>query len=323
MAPQPEQYLSLPEGRTLAYAHAGDPNGREIVLFFHGVFGVGAINILAPIVVERKAHYISPTLPGWGNSSVPSKSKPYHVSLCDDITALLTHLHPDTEGLRIYIGGGSFGTVIAQILFGASYELFPYGKYIVGMLLAAPFSPPHIHEGFTRGLTWANYFAVGPPSRFIPGHLIMRIGAVAMKSKVNTPEKAAGFIHEFAFKKMTRKEREAYEKWMERKGMKEGDMEKFMGMNTYTSVHKTWDGFIQVPDVIQGDWGGYDPTKLDEDRKKVFVLISVSKGDQDTRPMGEWLAETLPNARIRHEEGGHMSGLYVMDDILAELLTTI
>ncbi|CAL1701459.1 unnamed protein product [Somion occarium] len=312
-----EEYLELPGGRTLAYAHGGNPSSKQVVIFLHGVFGVGRVTRLPPVFVEKGVHFIAPTLPGWGNSSLPRKSTTFHDYLYQATTALITHLHPDTNGLKLYIGGGSYGTIAAQMLYGASYHVFPLGRHIAGLLLLAAFSPPRVHRTYAKCLSWSNYIAIGPPSRYLP---TLQLGKLMMKNKVNTPERAVAFIHDFGFKKMTPKEREAYERFMQTKGLEEGQMEKEIGENAYRSVANTWEGFLTVADVFQSDWGGYDPTRLDEEHARKPVLVVMTKEDLDNTRMGEWLVKNMPNAHGRYEEGGHMAALFVLDDIWVDFL---
>ncbi len=64
--PTNEHLLSLPNGGTLAYAQAGNPASSDVVIFFHGVFGVGSIKRIPPVLKEKDILLLHPTLPGWG-----------------------------------------------------------------------------------------------------------------------------------------------------------------------------------------------------------------------------------------------------------------
>ena len=206
--------------------------------------------------------------------------------------------------------------MIAQMLYGAPYEVFPLGRQIAGLLLLAPFSPPHVHKGYTKCLSWANYIAIGPPSRYLP---TLKLGKIMLQNKVNTLEKATAFIHEFGFKKMTPKEREVYERHKEMRGMEDGELERSIGEGTFKSVANGWDGFLAVADVFHSGWGGYDPTSLDDEHAKPVVLV-MNHEDRDNRLMGEWLLKNMRNAHGRFEEGGHMASIFVMDDIWEDFL---
>ena len=317
-----EHFLERPHGRTVAYAHAGNLVSSEVVLFFHGVFGVGDASRLPPILEEKDVHYIAPTLPGWGKSSPPPHSQPFHQCLYEDVAALVTHLHPQSERLRLYIAGGSYGTVAAQMLYGASYDHFPLGQRIVGLLLLAPFSPPRIHKGFAQCLSWQNYVALGPPSRVIPFNLTQRMGILLFRSKVDSPQHAAEFIHQFGFQKLDPSERQAYEKWKETRGLEEGEAEKGIGQSVHHSVATTWEGFLKVPSVVNSDWGGYDPRSIHSDRK-VPVLVVMNNGDRDHKLMGEWLVRNMKDCTARYDAGGHMASMFFMDEIWAEFMSLI
>lgn len=114
-----QKHLALNGGRSIAYAEAGDLNSNTLVIFFHGVFAIGNASRLSPVLVEKAVHFLAPTLPGWGESSSVPPSSTFASCLTEDMNALITHLHPDTSQLKIYICGGSYGTVAAQILYGA------------------------------------------------------------------------------------------------------------------------------------------------------------------------------------------------------------
>lgn len=315
-----EEYLQLEGGRVLAYAHTGNTSSNNVVIFLHGVFGVGRVNpkTIAPVFIEKGVHHLAPTLPGWGNSSPPPASTTFHDYLYEVITILVTHFHPDTSSIKLYISGGSYGTMAAQMLYGAPYDVFPLGRQIAGVMLIAPFSPPHIHKNYTKCLSWANYTAIGPPSRYLP---TMKLGKVMMEDKVNTLEKAAAFIHDFGFKKMTPGEREAFERFKEKHGIADGETEKTMGEGVYSSVAKTWEGFFAVAKVFHSGWGGYDPTSLDDEHARKPVLLVMTHEDKDNKLMGEWLLKNMRNVRGRYEEGGHMASVFVLDDIWADFLS--
>ncbi|KAJ3739468.1 hypothetical protein DFH05DRAFT_513554 [Lentinula detonsa] len=75
-------------------------------------------------------------------------------SLPGDIYTLLHHLHPEPTNLKLHICAHSFGCVAAQILYGAPYLLFPYGRCIAGLILLNPLSPPHCHKDYWKFLSW-------------------------------------------------------------------------------------------------------------------------------------------------------------------------
>ncbi|PPQ77306.1 hypothetical protein CVT25_010889 [Psilocybe cyanescens] len=315
-----EKYLQLPDGRTLAYSDNGNPSSSCLVIFFHGAFGVGNASHLQPILIEKDVHFIAPTLPGWGSSSPRNKVVPFHVSLASDISYLIKQLHPRDENLRIYIAGGSFGTVPAQILYGASFDIFPHGRDIKGCMVLAPFSPFKLHKGYAKTMTTPNYMAVGPPTQYIPFHLLPRLSSFYMKGKLQSVEDAEVFVREKLFDTMQAEEKDAFNKWKEDHGKQEGEVEREFAGNMVRSVAKTWDGYLEIADVIHGDWG-FKPDALDEEHTRRPILIVGSEGDtMAPDAMAKWLAATYKNAHLRSINGGHLAALFHLNNLWKELL---
>ncbi|PPQ69448.1 hypothetical protein CVT26_002858 [Gymnopilus dilepis] len=315
-----ESYLDLPDGRRLAYASSGDPTSSCLVIFFHGVFGVGVAEPISPSsVLAKGVHCINPTLQGWGTSSPAPKGVPYHVTLAKDTTALINHLHPDDSNLRIFVAGGSFGTVPAQMLYGAPFDLFPHGRNIVGCLLLAPFSPFKYHKDYTKTMAMANYIAIGPPSQWIPFNLFQRLAAHYLKGKLRSKATAEAFVREEIFDKMKDEEKAAFKKWREERGKKEGEVEARFASNMFRSVEHTWDGYMAMADICHSDWG-FRPDTLDEEHNRRPILIVGSEGDTMTPDaMAKWLAANYKNSRYRSLSGGHLAALFHIEDIWREL----
>ncbi|KIM37899.1 hypothetical protein M413DRAFT_448165 [Hebeloma cylindrosporum] len=314
-----EKYLDLPGGRRLAYAEIGNPSSSILVVFFHGAFGVGTANYLQKYLVEKDVHFVAPTLAGWGKSSPRSKGTSFHVALASDTTALIDHLHPEKEGLKIYIAGGSFGTVPAQMLYGASFELFPAGRNVAGCMALAPFSPFKLHKDHAKSMTVPNYIAVGPPSQYIPFNLLQRLGSVALKHKMNTPEKAEAFVRQTLFDKMDEAEKAEFAKWREETGKVEGQTEREFGLNMMRSVQDSWQGFMEMADAINGDWG-FAPKDLDEEHNARPILLVTSEGDaMAPDAMAKWLAESYKNGHCRSVKGGHLAALFHLNELWKEL----
>ncbi|KAK7036413.1 hypothetical protein VNI00_011610 [Paramarasmius palmivorus] len=308
-----EKLLDLPDGRKLAYCENGDPNSTTVVIFLHGLFGVGRADRQMPAWRDAGVHTVVPTLPGFGNSSDRPKSIPYAVSLAQDISALLGHLHPDEANLRIYVGGGSYGTVGAQILYGLPFDIFPYGKNIVGTMLLAPLSPFRHDKEYTKGMTWQNWFGVGPPSQLLPFQLLQRVMSLVISMKLNTVEKADVFLRGMLFDKASPEEREAFVQWRSREGIAEGQFERELAENAVKSI-RNWSGFFEAADVLHSDWG-FEPSKLDEEHCKRPILIVASKDDPLGPHMASWLAENYKNSQLKWTAGGHISATWEMDGI--------
>ncbi|KAJ6531625.1 Alpha/Beta hydrolase protein [Mycena vulgaris] len=317
-----EKYLTLADGRTLAYDDIGNASSSFVVLFFHGLYGVGSASpaLFSPALAEKNAHYITPTLPGWGNSSPRPSTPSFAVTLASDITELLNHLHPNAADLRIYVAGGSYGTVPAQMLYGASFDVFPLGRKISGCLLGAPFSPFKWHHDYTKSMTWSNYLAVGPIARILPFQPIQRLAMVALSMKFSTVDKAEVFIREFLFDSAPPEERAAAAKWRVAHGLEEGVFERRMAANLVKSISKTWAGFIEVPEVLHSDWG-FRPELLDDEHTKGRpIMIAASTGDELGPDMANWLKANYKNSKLKIIPGKHLSTVYEMDNLWAELL---
>ncbi|TFK74647.1 hypothetical protein BDN72DRAFT_670455 [Pluteus cervinus] len=280
--PYTETLLPLPEGRTLAYDTAGDPNSLTLVIFFHGTFGVGNASNLNKTLQAKGVHYVTPTLPGWGSSSARPSGVSYVDSLIADITSLIHHLYPDASShtqLKIYISGGSYGSVPAQIIYGHPFDKFPLGRQIKGLFLMGPFSPPRHDPGFNEGLSWMNYIMVGTPAQIVPGRFVPHLTSVAMKPRFATPEKAIQAIREISFDRMDREEKEVLAKYVKEMGYMEGQYEAKFGLNAWRSVHNAWEGFLEVSDVIWSAWG-FVPKEIDAEGLGRHVLVAASKGDE-------------------------------------------
>jgi pimeloyl-ACP methyl ester carboxylesterase len=318
-----EKFLDLPGGRVLAYEDGGNPDSKTIVLFFHGAFSVGDAKRPSPVIFKHDVHYLAPTLPGWGNSSNrtnPGKT-PYYLALAQDIAALLEHLHPGCSNApageyKLYVSGGSFGTVPAQMIFNASLEVLPAGKHIVACLLLAPGTPLKQHKDYAKDLTWGNYFSVGPPSRYIPWQLVHRLASVVLSKKLKRVEDSEAMIRSLIFDNFKEDEKALFQKWRKERGLEEGQLEKGMAANMRKSVSKSWQGFLECGDVMHSDWG----FTLEEMSHKPVILVSGSEDKMMPAPWAKWLAEKYPNAKLKEVIGGHIAGLWLIDSIWEEVL---
>lgn len=320
-----ESKLALPGGRTLAYATAGNAPSTTVFLYLHGAFTVGETSRVSPIVASKDVHHICPTLPGWGNTSPPLPSTPYVDCLTGDMTVLLDHLYPERgRDIKLYVAGGSFGTVPAQILYGVPYDKFPYGRCIVGVLLMGSLTPFHYHKDYATHMTWSNYLMVGPISRWFPfKQVLVHIVAFGMARKMSTVDDAEKFLRGFLFDKMDEAEREEYAQWRAKNGIAEGETERRLAGNVVRSVATSWEGFKLMSPVLHSDWG-FQPDALDDDHSRAFVMLVTSPGDKEApQAFTEYLAASYKNTKIKTLRGGHIGALYHMDEILAEFLAGV
>ncbi|KAG0705515.1 Alpha/Beta hydrolase protein [Suillus ampliporus] len=316
-----ERLIPLRNGRTLAYTEAGNLSSKTVVLHFHGLFTVGDASRTSPAILSKNIHFVMPTLPGWGNTSPPPPSTLYHDCITSDMTALLSHLYPNSNGsgIKLYIGGSSFGTVPAQILYGAPYDKFPFGRCISDVLLCAALSPFRYHKDYTKSMAWPYYVVVGPVSHYIPFNLVTHLVKFMLARQEVTVESAeAGFREHF--NKMDKAEREVFASWCEGRGSGPEDMARYLAEHRVKSTSKSWEGFLLMPPLLHSDWG-FRPDALDEEHSRPRVLLTASK-DDNICPMAyaHYLAANYKNARIRNVHGGHLSMVYQMDDVWAEFL---
>ncbi|CAH0047027.1 unnamed protein product [Clonostachys solani] len=314
-----EHVLVLEDGRQLAYAKNGPPTSRVVVIFFTGLFSVGkAADVPAPLR-ELGALWISPTLPGMGNSSPRKPGDAYHTSLVRDISALLTELYPTGEFDKLYVAGGSYGTVQAQMLYGASYDDFPAGRKLAGCMLLAGLSPFKYQANYTRTLTWQNYFSIGPPARYIPFWLLQRFVSIVLAKKLKTQEGAEQLLRELLFSKMDDDERGNFANYLAKVNRTEDGFISKMAEGARMAGVQTWQGFFEVSDVIHSDWG-FSPSNLDDEHASKPVLIVGSEKDDMGGSSNSWLAENYKNSVLRVVPGGHISSLFYLDELWEQLI---
>lgn len=320
-----ERTLALAGGRTLAYATSGDASSTTVLLYLHGTFTIGETTRPSRTIASKNVHNIRPTLPGWGNTSPPPPSTSYVDCLTSDMTALLDHLYPESgRNIKLYVAGGSFGTAPTQILYGAPYDKFPYGRCIVGVLLMGAVTPFYYHKDYAKHMTWSNYLMAGPITQWFPfNHLLIHLVKFGMASKVSTVDNAEKFLRASIFGRMDEEEKEEFGRWRAREGIAEGEVERQFAMNTVHSVAKSWEGFKLMPFVLHSDWG-FRPDALDEEHSRPFVMLVTTSGDTQTPPAwAQYLAATYKNTKVTTLHGGHIAALYHLNDVLAEFLAGV
>ena len=321
-----EETLALPHGRSLAYSHSGPRDSQLVVLWYHGLFSVGDASKPPPPVRARNAHFIAPTLPGWGNTSPLAPGTTYPETVVADTRALLEHLYPAhdsaTSPMRIYVSGGSFGTCPAQIILGAPYDKFPFGKHVAAVVLLAPFSPPREDPDFNKALTMQDWLSVGTPSRVVPFRLIMRGAKAAVAPKLRDVASAETLLRGTFFDRMTEQEREEYAGWRERHGLQPGEFERRMAEGMVQSVSKSWEGFLGTSDALHADWG-FRIKDLDEDHQRKLVVVAVGRGDTSMFNMSRYLIRSYKRTKVVECEGGHLSSAWKMDEVWEDTFAEI
>ncbi|KAK7470811.1 hypothetical protein VKT23_002229 [Stygiomarasmius scandens] len=314
-----EKLLPLSDGRVLAYAENGNTQSSTVVMFLHGLFGVGRCDRVSAGLHQFDVHVVNPTLPGFGNSSPSPTDTSYALSLARVMNELIDHLHPDDPNLKIYLAGGSYGTVAAQMLYGAPFEVFPHGKHIAACVLLAPLSPPRWHKEYSKCMTWRDYIGVGPPSQLIPFRLLPRLTSLLVKSVFRSVDKTEAMLTKAFFDNVSDEEKARAAQWREEQGLAPGQFEREMAENAMKSFSKTWSGFIEAADVIHSDWL-FKPDELDEEHSKRPILIVPSSQDELGPELAKWLANNYRNSTLRWVHGSHIAPAYEIDSIWQSVL---
>jgi pimeloyl-ACP methyl ester carboxylesterase len=315
-----EKYISLSDGRQLAYTEQGDTNSDQIIIFFHGAFGIGDFSDDKKLYKEIGYHFIAPTLPGWGNSSPWPENQPI-LNYPNDIHQLLSSLKKnDNKNLRITVAGGSYGSVFAQICFSTSTDIMPEINNVQSLIVLSGFSPFKYHNTYTTGMSWTNYFAVGMPAIYFPS--ITKLVGLYIQKKIHNIEEAKVFLRNKIFDQMDDEEKDKLRKWEEERNKPPGWVIEMMSRNMCISISKTMAGFHAIPKVIHSDWG-FDPKTLPTSPKRK-VLIIAAKGDKLAHmEMSTYLVESYPNAEIQILNGGHLAAFYELDEIMKNWLTNL
>lgn len=312
-----DKVLALPDGRTLAYADNGNTSSFSLVLFLHGAFSVGDASRMPQVLVENNVHFVAPSLPGWGRSSPVHAPSFYATTLATDITALITHLHPQTSKLKLYICGHSFGTVPAQMLYGLPHGIFPLGRQLASLVLIAPLSPPHCHKEYAKGMSWKNYLMAGPPARYTPFNLVMHLVKIFLAHHISSEASAETLIKNYMVETMDEEEREIFLRWREDHGLAEGQIEREIGKNVLRSVAHTWQGFLDIPTIYHSGWGN---CSAENTASRCPVLVISCKGDvMSPEAMAQWLSITYKPAKLKRVSGSHISAFFHLEDIWREV----
>ena len=308
--------LTLNSGRVVAYEQDGDPQSNSVLLFFAGIFSIGSIRYSFPIVKEKGLHHIAFTLPGWGDTSPVPPSSTFAQTLIGDITTLFDHLYTDTSNLKIYVAGGSFGSVPAQIIYGAPFDVFPLGRNVAGMMILAPFSPFRVHKDYAKSLSWRDWISVGPLTKYLP---ITSFISLAMGSKFKSVDSAEQMLRQLLFDKMDETEKEKLEVHCQKLDTTPDEFVKGWAQDSVKSVENGWEGFKQCAVALHSDWGFTLP--LDDEHARGKVLIKVASSDELGSGMGKYLAQNYANAELMTCEGGHISGIYTINEGLTHLIS--
>jgi len=120
-----ESTTTLPDGRTLAFAEFGDPDGQPCC-YFHGAPGCRwELSVSEAAAVQAGVRLIAADRPGYGGSA-PAPDRTI-ASWADDVAALADHLGLDRFGVAGLSSGGPYTVATAALL----------GDRVTGAVVAA------------------------------------------------------------------------------------------------------------------------------------------------------------------------------------------
>lgn len=132
----------LPDGRRLAYAEYGDPDG-QVVVWIHGLPGSRldwSIGNGPALLTELGLRLIAPDRPGFGRSTPHNRRT--HASFATDLDSLTDALGIETSTLLGYSAGAPYALAAAHAKTGH--------LHVDGVVLVSPIGPrstPHFGDG--------------------------------------------------------------------------------------------------------------------------------------------------------------------------------
>jgi len=278
--------VRLADGRWLAYAEFGAPDGRPVFVF-HGVPGSRLLMADDRPIAAAGLRMIALDRPGIGRSD-PQPGR----RLLDwprDVAALA-----DTLGLRTFaVAGGSGGGPYAL---ACAHALPARVTRVVLAASLAPFDRPGALDGFAPSRAFAWWMLRHAP--------LQRQITSWMQARLFRKEPA------WMLGKMTRRMSAA-----DRAAVADAAIHDVLLGQLREAYRQGWRGVAQDFAVLTRPWGF--------DLASVTTPVDVWQGlDDENVPeaMGRYLAAALPNCRARFEPGGgHFGPLETMDEILAVL----
>ncbi|KAF7356978.1 AB hydrolase-1 domain-containing protein [Mycena venus] len=264
-----EKYLTLADGRTLAYADAADPCGSLVVIFCTVFLASEAPLSHSPPHLLRRKRTILPPCPQ-GGISPPFLTD----ALTSHMTEFISHLHPNTADLRIYISGGS-----------------QKHSQVSDCRTVLP------RSNTTKNTQFHNMAKL---------HL-------RRPTYTHAPLPATSAHRQLLFDHAPPEERAAFAQWREKQSLGEGALERPMATGVVKSISKSWAGFIEVADVLHSDWG-FRPDQLDDEHANGRPMLVAASVEDDLGPhVANWLRENYKNSELQWLPGKHLSTLYEID----------
>jgi pimeloyl-ACP methyl ester carboxylesterase len=272
MSEQDHRIIFLPDGRRLAFAEYGDPQGQPL-FFFHGFPGSrydGAYT--GQVAAGMGIRLIAPDRPGMGYSDFKPKRK--LLDWPDDICFLADSLNLETFGVLGYSGGGPHALACA-------YKIPERLTGIGVMAGVGPVTEPGALQGMAQ-----NNVQIFSLSRKAPWllNLLYRLQIPINEKK----------LMQAATGQMSKPDLAAMQEPMVLHDMVEDFNEAFR-LNTK--------GVVQEGALLGSDWG----FKLSDIRRTIHLW----QGEEDTNvpvEMGRYQARNIPNCSAKFFPGeGHIS----------------
>lgn len=166
--------ITLRDGRVLAYAEYGDPNGKPVIGCHPTTGSRYQIHPNENVLHTLGIRFIVPDRPGFGRSS--AKTKRQFTCWPNDLSQLLAHLSIDKYSLFAYCGGTPFALAAAAAMPERSKQV----------LLVSPVTPYDKIDLFL-GMRTPNRLMLDFASR-LPDS-VFRVGRLIASSLVRNPER--------------------------------------------------------------------------------------------------------------------------------------
>lgn len=301
--PLNDSFLVLKDRRKLAFQTCGVSAENEtkdtlLVLAFHGALGTGDFKISSPLFESLGWRVISPTIPGWGQSS-PQEGR----TLADwphDVAQLLGSLGIDPERKFVALGI-SYGCVHAIAC--AAY----FGVRLQGLALLGPHGPfddPNFNP--LAGMNFPSAFGLGRVANSLP--FLGRMAGDYVRKATSTPTKARDFVQKMVLSKLSPIESEQLA--LAPAGVR-GHL--LSGVGMHYSLMESIVGYAEIPQVLRS-WKAEDLTKV-----ACPTHIFVGNQDQITPLAGAtYLRDKIAGSRLTILEGGHFSLVLLFEKCVSE-----
>ncbi|WP_299668568.1 alpha/beta hydrolase [uncultured Ruegeria sp.] len=288
-SPRKDSSIELSDGRDLAYAEYGDPDGVPMMLF-HGLPGSRlAWGFLPGNPFPSGMRIIAPDRPGYGRSSPnPGRSL---LDWTEDVKALVERLRID----RFHVVGVSGGGPGALACASALPDLIPCVGVVAG---AAPTNAPRVFDGMSS----VNKF-------------FMRLAASAPAISALNTRFIAWVVRRNPGRYIEMMQRKVHE--VDRAILADSNIRDMLVEDFAEALRPGGQGMVDDMATNHGQPWGF---RLNDIRTKVVFWYGAL--DHSVSPaMGRYLADQVPNSDFHLvEEAGHLWPLVHLIEILEDVV---